>query len=241
MARKGRTEEEISRVLREAESGETVVEVCRKHGISQQSFYLWKKKYAGLGLNELRELRQLREEKNINSTDLQNDLAVLKTAEQPRAALLDTIAPSVELFLNAVKKGYRMKASKKCTVQLHDHTSRTNSPPVLGAVADVEGFRRDRSATAGRTGRQRWMMQWVFGVCLLSLMVGTAIPSFAAPADASGPLAATPSMGWNDWAHYECNFNAQTILSNAKALVASSLSKRGYNSLQHFVRYCLWI
>jgi putative transposase len=60
----GHTEEEILRVLREAESGETVVEVCRKHGISQQSFYLWKKKYAGLGLNELRELRQLREENN---------------------------------------------------------------------------------------------------------------------------------------------------------------------------------
>ena len=36
--------------------------VCRKHGISQQSFYLWKKKYSGLGLSELRELRQLREE-----------------------------------------------------------------------------------------------------------------------------------------------------------------------------------
>lgn len=62
MARKGHSEEEILRVLREAESGETVVEVCRKHGISQQSFYLWKKKYAGLGLSELRELRQLRDE-----------------------------------------------------------------------------------------------------------------------------------------------------------------------------------
>jgi transcriptional regulator with XRE-family HTH domain len=36
--------------LREAESGETVVEICRKHGISQQTFYLWKKKYAGLEL-----------------------------------------------------------------------------------------------------------------------------------------------------------------------------------------------
>jgi putative transposase len=62
MARKGHSEEEILRVLREAESGETVVEVCRKHGIRQQSFYLWKKEYAGLGLSELRELRQLREE-----------------------------------------------------------------------------------------------------------------------------------------------------------------------------------
>ena len=62
MAKKGHSEEEILRVLREAESGTTVVEVCRKHGISQQSFYLWKKKYAGLGLSELRELRQLRDE-----------------------------------------------------------------------------------------------------------------------------------------------------------------------------------
>ena len=50
MAKRGHTEEEILRVLREAESGTTVVEICRKHGISQQSFYLWKKKYAGLGL-----------------------------------------------------------------------------------------------------------------------------------------------------------------------------------------------
>ena len=62
MGKKGHREEAILRVLREAESGETVVEIWRKHGISQQTFYLWKKKYAGLGLSELRELRQLREE-----------------------------------------------------------------------------------------------------------------------------------------------------------------------------------
>jgi len=62
MGKRGHSEVEILRVLREAESGDTVVEICRKHGISQQTFYLWKKKYAGLGLNELRELRQLREE-----------------------------------------------------------------------------------------------------------------------------------------------------------------------------------
>lgn len=62
MGKRGHSEDEILRVLREAESGDTVVEICRKHGISQQSFYLWKKKYAGLGLQELRELRQLRDE-----------------------------------------------------------------------------------------------------------------------------------------------------------------------------------
>ena len=55
MAKRGHTEEEILRVLREAESGDTVVDICRKHGISQQSFYLWKKKYSGLGLSELRD------------------------------------------------------------------------------------------------------------------------------------------------------------------------------------------
>ena len=44
------------------ESGTTVAEVCREVGISEQTFYVWKRKYAGLGLIELRELRQLREE-----------------------------------------------------------------------------------------------------------------------------------------------------------------------------------
>ena len=58
MGKRGHSEGEILRVLWEAEAGKTVVEkVCRKHGISQQSFYLWKKKYAGRGLSELRQLR----------------------------------------------------------------------------------------------------------------------------------------------------------------------------------------
>jgi putative transposase len=57
MAKRGHSEEAILRVSREAESGATVVEICRRHGISQQIFYVWKKKYAGLGLSELRELR----------------------------------------------------------------------------------------------------------------------------------------------------------------------------------------
>ena len=88
MARKGHTEEEILRVLREAESGETVVEVCRKHGIRQQSFYLWKKKYAGLGLNELRELRQLREENRKLKTlvaDLTLDRHILQEVLSKKA------------------------------------------------------------------------------------------------------------------------------------------------------------
>ena len=62
MPKKGHSEEQILRVLRQAESGTKVREICREHGISDATFYIWKKKYANLGLSELRELRQLREE-----------------------------------------------------------------------------------------------------------------------------------------------------------------------------------
>jgi putative transposase len=62
MARRGHTEEQILRALRQAESGTKVSEICREQGISEATYYIWKKRYAGLGLSELRELRQLREE-----------------------------------------------------------------------------------------------------------------------------------------------------------------------------------
>jgi putative transposase len=62
MPRKGHSEEEIVRALRQAEAGQKVSEICREMGVSQQAFYSWKRRYAGLGLSELRELRQLREE-----------------------------------------------------------------------------------------------------------------------------------------------------------------------------------
>jgi putative transposase len=62
MPRRGHTEEQILRALRQAESGRKVSEICREHGISEATYYIWKKHYAGLGLSELRELRQLREE-----------------------------------------------------------------------------------------------------------------------------------------------------------------------------------
>lgn len=56
------TEEQIAFALRQAESGTTVGEVCRKMGISEATFYNWKKKYGGLGISELRRLKQLEEE-----------------------------------------------------------------------------------------------------------------------------------------------------------------------------------
>lgn len=56
------TEEQIAFALRQAESGSVVGEVCRKMGISEVTFCNWKKKYGGLGVTELRRLKQLEEE-----------------------------------------------------------------------------------------------------------------------------------------------------------------------------------
>ncbi len=57
MPRRGHREEQILQALRLAESGTKAVEVCRRMGISEQTFYTWRRKYAGLELSELRELR----------------------------------------------------------------------------------------------------------------------------------------------------------------------------------------
>ncbi len=62
MPRRGHTEEQVLRALRQAEGGTKIGDICREHGISEATYYVWRKKYAGLGLSELRELRQLREE-----------------------------------------------------------------------------------------------------------------------------------------------------------------------------------
>jgi len=62
MPRKGRSNEEIIHALHQVEGGEKVPEVCRRLGVSEQTFYRWRKQFAGLGLSELRELRSLRHE-----------------------------------------------------------------------------------------------------------------------------------------------------------------------------------
>jgi putative transposase len=62
MPRKGHSEEKIVFALRQVEAGKKVSDVCREMGVSEQAFYSWKRRFAGLGVSELRELRQLREE-----------------------------------------------------------------------------------------------------------------------------------------------------------------------------------
>jgi len=56
------TEEQIIAVLKEAEAGAKTPDLCRRHGVSEQTFYRWKARYGGLEVSELRRLRQLEDE-----------------------------------------------------------------------------------------------------------------------------------------------------------------------------------
>ena len=56
------SEEQIISILREQEQGQTTAEVCRRHGISQATFYGWKSKYGGLEVSEAKRLKALEEE-----------------------------------------------------------------------------------------------------------------------------------------------------------------------------------
>ena len=77
MGKKNFTEEQIAFALRQAESGTSVAEIIRKLGISEQTFYRWKKRFAGLGIAELRRLRTL-EEENKKLKQLVADLSLDK-------------------------------------------------------------------------------------------------------------------------------------------------------------------
>ncbi len=62
MKRSKFSEQQIAFILRQAEEGTSVEEVCRKAGISQQTYYRWRKKYGGLMPSEMKRLKQLEEE-----------------------------------------------------------------------------------------------------------------------------------------------------------------------------------
>jgi putative transposase len=71
------TEAQIAFAIKQSESGVTVEEICRKLGVSQQTFYNWKKKYGSLDPTELRRLRQL-EEENAKLKKIVADLSLDK-------------------------------------------------------------------------------------------------------------------------------------------------------------------
>ncbi len=71
------TDEQIAFALKQAETGTAVAEVIRRMGISEQTFYRWKKVYGGLGVGELRRVKQL-EDENRKLKQLVADLSLDK-------------------------------------------------------------------------------------------------------------------------------------------------------------------
>jgi len=77
MKRSKFSESQIVFAIKQAETGTRVSEVCRKMGVSEATFYNWKKKYGGLGVSELRRLKNL-EEENSQLKKLVADLSLDK-------------------------------------------------------------------------------------------------------------------------------------------------------------------
>ena len=75
------TDEQIAFAIKQSELGTKVEEICRKMGISDATFYKWRQKYAGLGLSELKKLKQL-EEENSKLKRLVADLSLDKAMLQ---------------------------------------------------------------------------------------------------------------------------------------------------------------
>ena len=84
MKKKRFTEEQIIAVLKESEAGAATKELCRKHGISEPTYYNWKAKYAGMTVSEARRLKEL-ESENAKLKKL------LAEAELDKAALKDLL------------------------------------------------------------------------------------------------------------------------------------------------------
>lgn len=75
------TEEQIIGVLKSAEAGMAVKEVCRQHGITETTYYRWKKKFGGMDVSEAKRLRQL-EDENRRLKSIVADLTLDKQALQ---------------------------------------------------------------------------------------------------------------------------------------------------------------
>jgi putative transposase len=85
MKRKRFTEEQIIGVLKEAEAGAKPAELCRRHGISEATYFKWKAKYAGMTISEARRLREFEKENSRLKR-------LLAEAELDKAALKDLLS-----------------------------------------------------------------------------------------------------------------------------------------------------
>lgn len=128
MKRSKFTEQQIVFALKQAETGVPVAEVCRKMGVSEATFYNWKKKYDGLGTAELRRLRQL-EEENLQLKRVVADLSLDK-----------------QMLQDVLKKVSEGKAEKAVSKVVAGFLPGLGTPGVFGGGDLAEGVPVYRAA-----------------------------------------------------------------------------------------------
>jgi putative transposase len=130
------TEQQIAFALKQAELGTPVEEICRKLGISDATFYNWKKKYGGLGPSELRRLRQL-EEENSKLKRLVADLSLDKTMHAAGRVVKKALKPSRKrVLIDELCDCYRASLRQACALlrissSVYRYKSRARDSSVL--------------------------------------------------------------------------------------------------------------
>ena len=125
MKRKRYSDEQIAFALRQAESGKAVAEICRKLEVSEQTFYRWKKQYAGIGTVEIRRLKQLEEEnaklkRLVADLSLGQDHAAGHAAKKPGSAKL-----AVRLSVRVRRGRHQRRGGIGCAACVHGDASRS--------------------------------------------------------------------------------------------------------------------
>ena len=98
------TEEQITYVLCQAESGTPVADVCRGMGVSEATFYVWKKKYASMGVSELRKLRQLEDENATEEAGRRPNPGQAHSARRDRKKCM--VRPAIPRFFNVRRRQF---------------------------------------------------------------------------------------------------------------------------------------
>jgi putative transposase len=110
------TEQQIAFALKQAETGTRIDEICRKMGISDATFYNWKKRYGGLGVSELRRLKQM-EEENSRLKQIVADLTLDK-----------------QMLQDVLKKSFKAKTVEGTSGQFNQRLSGVYHTRACGVV-----------------------------------------------------------------------------------------------------------
>lgn len=135
------TEEQIAFALKQTETGTRVEEVYRKMGISESTFYNWKKKFGGMGMTELRRLRQL-EEENQRLKRLVADLSldkemlqeVIKKKVLRPVQKREAVTWSLEAYRIGLRRGCRLMMQNRT---VYHYQSRRDDRTVTQRIREI--------------------------------------------------------------------------------------------------------